>query len=90
VSFGSPAEIKSELIEEYVIVDCDDRRRLRDELARLELPVSGDGPFRIMLSGRGVHPVLRSIETPLSMVRTHAPSLEDAYLEIVGAGLKDE
>ena len=23
------------------------------------------------------------------LVRTHAPSLEDAYLEIVGAGLKD-
>ena len=43
-----------------------------------------------MLTGRGVHPVLRSIETPLSVVRTHAPSLEDAYLEIVGAGLKDE
>jgi ABC-2 type transport system ATP-binding protein len=90
VSFGSPTEIKSQLVEEYVIVDCDDRNRLRDELARLELPVSGEGPFKIMLTGRGVHPVLRSIETPLSMVRTHAPSLEDAYLEIVGAGLKDE
>ncbi len=29
------------------------------------------------------HRVLRSIETPLTLVRTHAPSLEDAYLEIV-------
>jgi hypothetical protein len=28
--------------------------------------------------------VLKSIETPLSLVQTHAPSLEDAYLEIVG------
>jgi ABC-2 type transport system ATP-binding protein len=89
VSFGAPGEIKSQLVEEYVIVDSDDRRRLRDELERLELPVSGNGPFKIMLAGRGVHPVLRSIETPLSVVRTHAPSLEDAYLEIVGAGLKD-
>ena len=90
VSFGSPAQIKSQLVEEYVTVDADDRARLRGELVRLELPVSGDGPFKIMLTGRGVHPVLRSIETPLSVVRTHAPSLEDAYLEIVGAGLKDE
>ena len=90
VSFGSPAQIKSQLVEEYVTVDADDRARLRGELARLELPVSGDGPFKITLTGRGVHPVLRSIETPLSVVRTHAPSLEDAYLEIVGAGLKDE
>ena len=90
VSFGSPDKIKSQLVEEYVIVDADDRTRLRGELSRLELPISGEGPFKIMLTGRGVHPVLRSIETPLSVVRTHAPSLEDAYLEIVGAGLKDE
>jgi hypothetical protein len=27
--------------------------------------------------------VLRAIQTPLSVVRTHAPTLEDAYLEIV-------
>jgi hypothetical protein len=26
---------------------------------------------------------LRSIETPLTVVKTHTPSLEDAYLEIV-------
>ncbi|MDO8506782.1 MAG: ABC transporter ATP-binding protein [Candidatus Limnocylindria bacterium] len=90
LSFGSPAQIKSQLVEEFVTVDADDRARLRGELARLEMPASGDGPFKITLTGRGVHPVLRSIETPLSVVRTHAPSLEDAYLEIVGAGLKDE
>jgi ABC-2 type transport system ATP-binding protein len=66
-----------------VLVDADDRRRLSEELARLELPVEGDGPFKVMLAGRGVHPVLKSIDTPLSVVRTHAPTLEDAYLEIV-------
>ena len=90
VSFGSPEKIKSQLVEEYLVVDADDRTRLRGELSRLELPISGDGPYKITLTGRGVHPVLKSIETPLSVVRTHAPSLEDAYLEIVGAGLKDE
>jgi len=83
VSFGTPTDIKKDLVQEYVIVDADDRRRLRDELARLELPIDGEGPFRILLAGRGVHPVLRSIDTPLSLVRTHAPTLEDAYLEIV-------
>jgi len=83
VSFGTPLDIKKDLVQEYVLVDADDRRRLREELARLELPVEGDGPFKIMLAGRGVHPVLKSIDTPLSLVRTHAPTLEDAYLEIV-------
>ncbi len=83
VSFGTPLDIKKELVQEYVLVDADDRRRLREELARLELPVEGEGPFKITLAGRGVHPVLKSIDTPLSLVRTHAPTLEDAYLEIV-------
>jgi len=83
VSFGTPLDIKKDLVQEYVLVDADDRLRLREELARLELPVEGDGPFKIMLAGRGVHPVLKSIDTPLSLVRTHAPTLEDAYLEIV-------
>ncbi len=83
VSFGTPGDIKKDLVQQYVLVDADDRRRLREELARLELPVEGEGPFKITLADRGVHPVLRSIETPLSLVRTHAPTLEDAYLEIV-------
>jgi ABC-2 type transport system ATP-binding protein len=83
VKFGTPDEIKRELVQEYVLVDADDRRRLRDELARLELPVEGAGPFKIMLGGRGIHAVLKAIDTPCTLVRTHAPTLEDAYLEIV-------
>jgi ABC-2 type transport system ATP-binding protein len=83
VTYGTPMDIKRDLVQEYVLVDADDRPRLRDELGRLELPVDGDGPFKITLAGRGVHPVLKSIDTPLSLVRTHAPTLEDAYLEIV-------
>jgi ABC-2 type transport system ATP-binding protein len=83
VTFGTPDDIKRDLVQEYVLVDADDRRRLRDELARLELPIEGAGPIKIMLGGRGVHQILKAIETPLTVVRTHAPTLEDAYLEIV-------
>jgi ABC-2 type transport system ATP-binding protein len=83
VTYGTPMDIKRDLVQEYVLVDADDRPRLRDELGRLELPIEGEGPFKITLAGRGVHPVLKSIDTPLSLVRTHAPTLEDAYLEIV-------
>jgi len=84
VSHGTPAAIKADLIEEYVLVDTADRAALVAELGGLGLPYSGDGPFRVELDGRGTHAVLKSIDTPLDMVQTHAPSLEDAYLEIVG------
>ncbi len=84
VSYGTPAAIKADLVEEFVLVDTAERDALRAELARLGLPYSGDGPFRIELDGRGTHAVLKSIDTPLNVVQTHMPTLEDAYLEIVG------
>jgi ABC-2 type transport system ATP-binding protein len=83
VAYGTPAAIKAELVDEYVLVDADDRHALLAELTRLGLPHSGAGPVRIPLDGRRTHQVLRAIETPLSLVQTHTPSLEDAYFEIV-------
>ena len=85
VSFGTPADIKRDLVEDYVLVDATDRSALGDELARLGYVTNGGPPFKVQLDGHTVHAILRSIETPLSVVRTHTPSLEDAYLEIVGA-----
>ncbi|HJP70817.1 MAG TPA: ATP-binding cassette domain-containing protein [Candidatus Limnocylindria bacterium] len=83
VSYGTPTAIKADLVEEYVLVDTADRTALRTELGRLGLAFSGEGPFRIELDGRGTHAILKAIETPLSVVETHLPSLEDAYLKIV-------
>jgi len=90
VSYGTPSEIKADLVEDYVLVDTRDRVELRAELGRLGLPYSGDGPFRVELDGRSTHAVLKAIDTPLSLVQTHTPSLEDAYLGIVGRAAEDE
>jgi ABC-2 type transport system ATP-binding protein len=84
VAAGSPADLKAQLTGESIIVDADDRAALRAELARLGLGATGDGPFAIAVAGGATHATLRRIETPLTVVRTHAPTLEDAYLEIVG------
>src|SRR3990170_3164306 len=84
VSYGTPAAIKADLVEEYVLVDTTDRTQLRAELEGLGMPYTGEGPFRVELDGRTTHAVLKSIDTPLSVVQTHMPTLEDAYLEIVG------
>ena len=83
VANATPAELKAELVEEYVVVDAVDRPALRRELLARGLAHTGDGPTRIELDGRTVHAILRTIDTPLSVVQTHTPSLEDAYLEIV-------
>lgn len=83
VSYGTPEQIKADLIEDYVLVDSADREGLRRELAGLAIPFSEAPHFRLDLDGRGVHDVLRTISTPLTMVQTHTPTLEDAYLEII-------
>jgi ABC-2 type transport system ATP-binding protein len=83
VAQGSPQQVKSRLIERYVLIDADDRPRLRNELTQLGIAFAETPLFRIDLDQRGVQQIIQAINTPLTVVKTHVPSLEDAYLEIV-------
>ena len=40
--------------------------------------------FRIYLDGLDPQRIIESIDTPLTLLQTHSPTLEDAYLKIVG------
>jgi len=83
VSLGTPARVKADLVQNYLLVDAADRAALKAELSRSGMAFSGDGPLRLDTPAADVHRVLRAIETPLHLVQTHTPTLEDAYLEIV-------
>ena len=65
---------------------------LRAELAGLGVAGEAEpgGGIRIPVGGPRAPEVLRAIHTPLTFVRTHAPTLEDAYLEIVGRSAEAE
>jgi ABC-2 type transport system ATP-binding protein len=90
VSYGTPAEIKNALIENYLIVDAEDQARLRGELNQLgfaytqtaERGLEGE-PFRVDLARHTPQEIIKAIETPLSVVKTHLPTLEDAYLSVL-------
>jgi ABC-2 type transport system ATP-binding protein len=89
VSLGTPAEIKAELSAETLLLDAVDRLALRRELAELGLPFEDAGALlKVGLGGRAAHDVIRSIQTPLTVLRTDSPSLEDAYLRIVGTAME--
>jgi ABC-2 type transport system ATP-binding protein len=91
VTLGTPDQIKADLVEEYLLVDApEERSRLRAELAERGLRVSGEGPYRVELDGQSTHRLLKQIDTPLSVVQTHMPTLEDAYLDIIGRGDESE
>ena len=88
VSLGTPDEIKADLLEEYLVLDAADRDALLRELQGLRLDVKESGPFHVMLDGRSAQAIIQAIDTPLTVLRTHSPSLEDAYLRIVGTAIE--
>jgi ABC-2 type transport system ATP-binding protein len=83
VALGSPAAVKAELAQERLVLDAADREALHTELSRLGLRFSEPAPYRVTLDGQTVQQVIKAIDTPLSLVRVDAPSLEDAYLKII-------
>ena len=88
VSLGTPFEIKAHLLEEYLILDSEDRPALRSELQSLQLGFTEQGQFQVQLNGHSAQEVIRSLDTPLTVLKTHSPSLEDAYLKIVGTAME--
>ena len=88
VKIGTPDEIKADLLQEYLVLDSADRAALRRELEGKGLPVRDAGPFQVHLNGRTAQDVISSLNTELTVLRIHAPSLEDAYLKIVGSAIE--
>ncbi len=84
VACGIPSQVKADLIEEYLLIDANDRDGLRTELAHLGIPFVETPLFKIGLDGRSAQQIIKSINTPLTVLRTHTPTIEDAYLEILG------
>ena len=82
VSFGTTNQLKSELVQEYLLIDADNRDALRTELDSKGVDYIENGRLRINTPASEIHQLLRSIETPLTSVETHLPTLEDAYLAI--------
>jgi ABC-2 type transport system ATP-binding protein len=75
---------------QYVQVDSENRAALGKELDKMgrRYQMSEDGfevPFNEYIE---VQKLMKDIQTPLTMVGVHAPTLEEAYVEIVGNGKK--
>jgi ABC-2 type transport system ATP-binding protein len=85
VSEGSPSQVKSELVRDFLVLDAqvEDRRMLLSELDRLGLLFEPSFPIRVSLNGHSVQQLIKQIDTPLTSVETLKPSLEEAYLAIL-------
>jgi ABC-2 type transport system ATP-binding protein len=83
VAKGTPAQIKQTLIDEYMLIDSKDRTALEKELKSKKIKYSNKGPYKINMNGYSIQQIIKSIDTPLSKITIHAPSLEEAYINIV-------
>jgi ABC-2 type transport system ATP-binding protein len=88
VSLGTPAQIKAKLVAETLVLDAADRGTLQREIAGLGLSCKGEGPFRVVVEGTSTQQIIKAIGTPLTVLKTESPTLEDAYLGIVGMAME--
>ncbi len=83
VAKGTPAEMKKQLIQEYVLMDAKNRDDLQKEFHRHKLEFTGSGPFQVHIGKRSTQEIIHAIKTPLTLLDIHNPSLEDVYVEII-------
>ncbi|MGD1099370.1 MAG: ABC transporter ATP-binding protein [Thermoplasmata archaeon] len=87
---GSPESMKATMTARYVILDAPDRAALRSELADLHPEVAEDGSLKIPFHEETPQTILSHIRVPLSVLRIHMPTLEEAYVGLVTDGDVEE
>ena len=86
VSFGTPNELKSDLVEEFVVISSLNNEFLRQELINKKIRYQGDGPFMVYIKENELQNLFQSLKSKLTLINVHNPTLEQVYLKIIGEG----
>ena len=78
----SPDEIKKNLLRQELIMDAQDRSALISELVSSGLSCSVNGHIVVPYRG-SAQEIISKIKTPLTTLKIHEPTLEDAYVEFL-------
>jgi ABC-2 type transport system ATP-binding protein len=78
----SPEEMKKNLLSQELILDAEDRKTLTSELSSLGLPFTVDGHVIVPYQGTA-QDIIAQLQTKLTVLKIHEPSLEDAYVEFL-------
>lgn len=87
VSYGTPEKIKKSLVEDYLLIDASDRMKLKKELRKKKIRFSENGHLKVFLTKTTPQEVVKQIDTRLSYMRVHTPTLEEAYVEIIESSM---
>ncbi len=84
VSQGTPRQIKHDLIKNYLTVEAKNMNELKSELRKKKITFQDGRPIRIDVQKSSPQQIIQAIQTPLTHLDIHSPTLEEAYLEIIG------
>lgn len=90
IAEGTPTEIKRHLVKDYIEIDSKDRPKLISELTQMKLDFEENDHLKVNISNSKIQHLIKSIKTPLSWIQTHNPTLEDAYIELIGEAKNNE
>jgi ABC-2 type transport system ATP-binding protein len=86
VSYGTPTELKEDLVEEFIVISSLNNEFLRQELINKKVRHEGDGPFKVYLRENDLQHFLSGLKSKLSFIKVYNPTLEQVYLKIIGEG----
>lgn len=91
VAEGAPDQIKKDLVEEYLLLDADKRDQLLAELNKQNVQTTEvKNGIKVRLNGHSAQDIIKGIDTKLTTLRVHTPTLEEAYLEIINRPTNNE
>lgn len=83
ITLGTPEEIKTHLIEEYVTLESKHIHDLENELRKFGYQFETGSEIKVMIKNSQIQKLFSQIKTKISKIRIHTPTLEEAYLEII-------
>ena len=84
----SPEKLKQSLLRQELILDAEDRTTLTNELSALGLPFTVNGRVIVPYT-ESAQDIISRLQTKLTVLRIHEPSLEDAYVEFLNKTGRD-
>jgi ABC-2 type transport system ATP-binding protein len=83
IANGMPTEIKKNLIHDYIEIKSDHSDELVDYLKSKKLKYEINGSVKIEIASGKIPEFLRAFKLPVTEIKTHVPTLEEAYLELI-------
>ena len=81
--------MKNKLIDRFMVIDAMDRLALEQELNGHPISVTLDGQLRVNFTNETPQEIIAGLKTPLSKLKIHEPTLEDAYVNLLGKNAAD-